>query len=156
LASKDATQRLVAYRALRRADHDVLAMATRMANDESAAVRCEVALTLRDLPADKSVDTLVKLARQFDGQDRAYLEALGLGSRGKEREVYAALSKTMGGPAETWTDIFAWIAWRLHSEEAVNDFKTRVLSAKLSNDQRKLMLTALAFVPSRLAAGAMM
>ncbi|MSU35724.1 MAG: c-type cytochrome [Pedosphaera sp.] len=155
LSSKDAAQRLIAYRALRAADHDVLAMARRMANDESAGVRREVAVTLRGVPVEKSVDTLVTLARGFDGRDRAYLEALGLGSRGKEQEVYAAVAKVMGGPAENWTDAFAWIAWRLHPEDAVNDFKTRVLSATLSNDQRKLMLTALAFVPSRLAAGAM-
>ncbi len=39
LESKDAAQRLVAYRALRRADHDVPAMAARMASDSDAAVR---------------------------------------------------------------------------------------------------------------------
>lgn len=155
LDSPDATQRLVAYRALRAANHDVLAMAQRMANDPSAAVRREVAVTLRDVPAEQSVDTLVKLARQFDGRDRSYLEAFGLGSHGKEREVFAAVAPTLGGPPESWTEAFAWIAWRLHPEDAVNDFKTRVFSSTLSNDQRKLMLTALAFVPSRQAAGAM-
>lgn len=155
LASKDAAQRLVAYRALRRADHDVLAMATKMANDESAAVRREVALTMRDLPADKSVPVLVTLARQFDGKDRAYLEALGLGSTGKEAVVYEAVSQAIGGPAESWSDAFAWIAWRLHTAASVNDLKARILNTKLSAEQRKLMLTALAFVPTRAAAGAM-
>ena len=156
LASKDPEQRLVAYRALRTADHDVLAMAAKMASDESAAVRREVALTMRDVPADQSVEILVKIARQFDGKDRAYLEALGLGSSGKEAEVYAAIAKVMGGKAESWSEAFAWIAWRLHPAEAVADLKTRVLSANLSEDQRKLMLTALAFVPTRAAAGAML
>ncbi len=155
LRSADATQRLVAYRALRRAEFNVLAMAQRMADDSSPAIRREVAVTLRDVPAAKSVPTLVKLARQFDGKDRTYLEAFGLGCQGKEREVYAALAKSLGGKAEGWTDAFAWLAWRLHPEEAVADFKTRVLSTKLSTDQRKLMLTALAFVPTRYAAGAM-
>ncbi|MDB6140534.1 MAG: hypothetical protein JWO94_3606 [Verrucomicrobiaceae bacterium] len=182
LASKDAGQRLVAYRALRRTqstvreapagiapaksdgkdriqlefyDYDVLGMATKMASDESAAVRREVALTMRDVPADKSVPVLVTLAKQFDGSDRAYLEALGLGSTGKEAEVYAAIAKAMGGPAESWSDAFAWIAWRLHAAAAVPDLKARVLSTKLSPEQRKLMLTALAFVPTREAAGAM-
>jgi putative membrane-bound dehydrogenase-like protein len=73
LESKDATRRLVAYRALRTANHDVLAMAVRMAGDESAAVRREVALTMRDMPAAQGTDILVKLAKQFDGRDRAYL-----------------------------------------------------------------------------------
>ncbi len=156
LDSKDATMRLVAYRALRTASHDVTAMATKMAGDESAAVRREVAFTMRDLPAAQSVGILVKLAQKFDGKDRAYLEALGLGSTHKEAEVYEAIAKAMGGPAESWSDAFAWIAWRLHPAQAASDFKTRILSPKLSAEQRKLMLTALAFVPTREAAGAML
>ncbi len=155
LGSKDEMLRLVAYRALRAADHDVLGLATKLAADPSAAVRREIALTMRDFPAAQSVPILVKLAQQFDGKDRAYLEALGLGSTHKEAEVYAALSKAMGGSADSWSDAFAWLAWRLHPAAAVSDFKARVLSPKLSNDQRKLMLTALAFVPTRAAAGAM-
>jgi len=169
LESKDATMRLVAYRALRTAnalrgrtramsisEHLTIVFAAKMAGDESAAVRREVALTMRDFPIAQSRDILVKLAQQFDGKDRAYLEAFGLGCTGKEAEVYAAISKTMGGSAESWSDAFARIAWRLHTAEAVPDFKARILSPALSADQRKLMLTALAFVPAREAAGAML
>ena len=184
LKSKEATMRLVAYRALRNASHttrevsagsrpqrrpdgatfhyfestevDVVTLATAMAGDDSAAVRREVALTMRDLPPVPGVDILAKLAMRFDGKDRAYLEAFGLGCTGKEAEVYAAISKTAGGPAESWGDAFAWLAWRLHPAAAVNDFKTRILNARLSDEQRKLMLTALAFVPAREAAGAML
>ncbi len=154
LVSKDPMQRLVAFRALRRTAHDTPALAAKMAGDESAAVRRDAALALRDVPAAQSVETLVKIARQFDGQDRSYLEAVGLGSEGKESAVYAALAKT-AGPAAAWSDIFAALAWRLHPPEAAADFKTRALSSTLSNDQRKLMLTALAFVRSREAASAM-
>ncbi len=155
LESKDETKRLVAYRALRCAKQDVLAMAARMASDKSPAVRREVALTLRDVPADKSLPLLVKIAKQFNGKDRAYLEAFGMGSEGKEDQVYAVVAKDMGGAPEKWSEAFAWIAWRLHPAAAVDGFKARALSAKLSNDQRKLMLTGLAFVKSREAAGAM-
>jgi putative membrane-bound dehydrogenase-like protein len=149
LESKDATQRLVAYRALRRANHNVLAMAAKMASDADAGVRREVAVTLRDVSAEKSVPILVKIAQQFDGKDRTYLDALGLGSEGKEAQVYAALKPT-------WDDAFAKLAWRLHPAEAVSDFKARALNDKLTPDQRKLMLTAIAFAPGREAAGAML
>ena len=155
LKSKNDTTRLVAYRALRTANHDVLAMAENMADDESAAVRREIALTMRDVSYEKSRTVLVRLARKFDGKDRAYLEAFGLGSSGKESEVFLAVWKTMANDAETWSDAFAWLAWRLHPAEAVSDFKTRILSPQLNLEQRKLMLTALAFVPTREAAGAM-
>ena len=118
-------------------------------------MRAEVALTLRDVPAEQSVPILAKVAAKFDGKDRSYLEAFGLGSVGKEKEVYSALAKTMGGPAASWSETFAWIAWRLHPAEAAADFKARALLPELSEDQRKLMLTALAFVKSREAAGHM-
>ena len=152
LDSKSEDQRLVSYRALRRANQDVLGMAGKMVSDSSAAVRREVALTLREVPAAQSLPLLVKLAAQFDGKDRAYLEALGLGAEGKEAELYAAVCKDK--PA-AWTEAEAWIAWRTHPAAAVEAFKTRALDTKLSEEQRKLMLTGLAFVKSREAAGAM-
>lgn len=166
LQSKDATQRLVAYRALRRANHDVLMMAIKMAGDSDAAVRREVAVTVRDMPATQCAPALVQLAHLFDGKDRAYLEALGLGSEGKESELFTVLTtghapgwKTFEALASqdsaTWSDAFAWIAWRLHPPEAVEAFKARALNDKLSKDQRQLMLTALAFTKSAEAAGAM-
>lgn len=155
LDSKDATTRLVAYRALRFVGHEVMAMASRMADDDSPAIRREVALTMRDLPAGESVAILTRLALSFDGKDRSYLEAFGLGSEGKEAEVYGAVAKKIGGSAADWSDAFAWIAWRLHPAAAATDFKTRALLSTLTEDQRKLMVTALAFVKSREAAGMM-
>lgn len=154
LDSPDPDKRLVAYRALRFVNHDVLAMAERMATDESAAVRREVAVTLREVPAEKSVPILVTLAKGFDGKDRSYLEAFGMGAEGKESEVYAALVGSFGDP-KRWSDASAGIAWRLHPPAAVDAFKARALSDSLDDDRRKQMVTALAFVQSREAAGAM-
>jgi putative heme-binding domain-containing protein len=111
---------------------------------------------MRSVAAEQSVPILLSIGSQFDGKDRAYLEAFGLGCTGKESEVYVALNKLIGGPAATWSDAFAWIAWRLHPAEAVSDLKSRALLGTLSDEQRKLMLTALAFVPSREAAGAVL
>jgi len=155
LNSKDDTLRLVAYRALRRANQSVPALAARMATDSSAAVRREVALTLRDVPLAQSQDILVRVAKGFDGRDRTYLEAFGTGCAGKESGMYQAVAKVMGGPAEQWSDAFAWIAWRLHPAEAVADFEARALSPRLTTAQRKLMMDALAFVKSPAAARAM-
>ncbi len=156
LKSKDPTQRLVAYRALRRAGEEPLALATKMAGDPSPAVRREVALHLRDVPADQSVELLTKIAAGFDGKDRAYLEALGLGSEGKESAVYAAISKTFAKNPLDWSQAAAWIAWRLHPAEALEALKTRATAATLSPEDRKLMLTAIAFSPRKEAAIAML
>ena len=72
------------------------------------------------------------------------------------KDRYAAVAKEFGGAKpEDWTEAFAGIAWRLHPPAAVSDFKARILSPTLSEDSRKRMLTGLAFVKSRQAAGAM-
>jgi putative membrane-bound dehydrogenase-like protein len=155
LQDADETKRLVAYRALRLVGHEVLAMAAAMAKDPSAAIRREVAVSLRDVAAADSLPILVSLAQGFDGQDRAYLEAFGLGAEGKEAAVYAALSQQFGADPLSWSDATAGLAWRLHPPAAVPAFKARALAANLSETQRKQMLTGLAFVKSREAAGAM-
>jgi putative heme-binding domain-containing protein len=154
-AGKDDTMRLVAYRALRRAGQEPLALAAQMTADSSPAIRREAALMLRDVPAGQSRDLLVKIARPFDGRDRAYLEAFGLGCEGKEREVYQALAAAQAGPPTQWPDSFARIAWRLSAPEAVAGFKARALAPSLDQTQRKLMVDALAFVKTPEAARAM-
>ena len=154
LKDKDDSKRLIAYRALRRANIEPVKMAAAMVGDASAGIRREVALTLRDVPAADSVATLVQVAKAFDGKDRAYLDALGIGSFGKEKEVYAALAKDAGAP-EAWSDGMGWIAWRLGAVESVAALKTRALSAKISNQQRKLAMDGLAFIQDKSAATAM-
>ena len=49
-----------------------------MADDPDAGVRRELVLAMRNLPTDQVGDSLRKLAAAWDGQDRWYLEALGL------------------------------------------------------------------------------
>ena len=117
-------------------------------------VRREIALSLRDVTAEQSLPHLVTIAKLFDGKDRAYLEAFGLGCTGKEAKVYDALRKEMTTAPDAWTDAFAWIAWRLHPPQAVADQKTRALSG-ISQEQSKLSLTALGFTRSAAAATAM-
>ena len=155
LKSKDDQKRLVAYRALRRANQDVLNMAGRMAGDKSAAVRREVALTMRDVPLAQSRDILVQLARTFDGQDRTYLEAFGTGCQGKESEIYRALVPAQGKSPEKWSEAFAWLAWRLGAPDSVRDLQTRAASTNLSQAQRKLMVDAIAFIKAPEAATSM-
>ncbi len=155
LDSPEPRTRLVACRALRAAGGDVLKLAAKMASDPAPMVRREIALSLRDVPVGSSIPHLVTIAKQFDGKDRAYLEAFGLGCTGKEAAVYDALRKEMTTAPDEWSDSFAWLAWRLHPPQAVADQKARALSGKVSPDQSKLSLTALGFTRSAAAATAM-
>ncbi len=156
LSAKDPRQRLVALRALRAAGFNTMKLAEKMVKDPAPMVRREVALMLRDVPSAASVSLLAQIAAQFDGKDRAYLEALGLGSTNKEAAVYEAARNMMKqGAGDQWSDAFAWIAWRLHPNQAVADLKLRALAASTSPEQSKLMLTALGFNASPTASGAM-
>jgi putative membrane-bound dehydrogenase-like protein len=155
LASTDDTRRLVAFRALRAADRDVFALCQSMAKDKSAAVRREVAIALRDFKTPAAIATLVTIAQQFDGQDRAYLEAIGLASTDREAVVHAAIAKVMAKPALEWTPAYALLTWRLHPASAVRDVRARLLSGKLNDFELKRDLTTLAFTRSAEAAGTM-
>jgi putative membrane-bound dehydrogenase-like protein len=154
LKSKDERQRLVALRALRRAGEDPAKLARQLSKDDSTAVRRDVALSLRDVPLNQARGPLLNVARKFDGRDRHYLEAIGIGSSGKENGVYAALAKGAGDPVK-WSDANSWLAWRLQSPQAVDAFKVRATTASLPVAERKKMLTAIAFIPAKAAASAM-
>jgi putative membrane-bound dehydrogenase-like protein len=154
----DPALRIAAYRAMRRANLDVMPTAARLARDADAGVRREVALSLRDQPADRALDLLVELARGFDGADRSYLEALGTGATGKELALYERLRQALARRDDplAWPNTFARLAWRLHVPAAVADVSTRARSTKLSLADRRLALDTLAFIDDRAASKAML
>ncbi len=146
LESEKAEHRLVALRALRAANPDLIDMLGSLAHDESPAVRREVAVALRDVPLAQSKNILIELAKRYDGKDRSYLEAWGIGCTGKEAAIWDELKTIMQGDALDWSDKFAQLTWRLHPVRAVNDLQSRLLSQKLSKAERKLALDTLAFI----------
>jgi len=153
----DPAMRIAAYRAMRRANLDVLPVAVKLARDTDAGVRREVALSLRDQPADKALPILVDIARGFDGQDRSYLEALGTGATGKEPALYEQVRKALGVKDDplTWSPAFTWIVWRLHVPASVPDLTARAQSPKLSTADRTFAMDTLAFTNDDAAAKAM-
>ncbi len=162
LAHDSAAWRIAAIRSLARSGgpsevrrgHPIMNYADRLAIDKSPAVRREVATMLRDAPWSESREVIVKLADGYDGHDRWYLEALGTACEGKESEAYDAIV----GNADplTWDDRLAGIAWRLHPPQAVDALATRAGNESLSPDERLRMQVALAFIPTREAAEAML
>jgi putative membrane-bound dehydrogenase-like protein len=157
-AFTDPALRITAYRAMRRANLDVLPVAAKLARDADAGVRREVAVSLRDVPADTSLDILTDIARGFDGQDRSYLEALGTGATGKEPALYERLHRELGVKDDplSWSSQFTWIAWRLHVPAAVSDLNARAQSTTLSMADRRFAMDSLAFVKDPGASKAML
>jgi putative membrane-bound dehydrogenase-like protein len=157
LRNSDPQMRVAAFRALRRVNHKVLEHAKTLAVDSSPAVRREVALALRDVQFDGARDTLLALAKGYDGNDRTYLEAWGIGATGKEAQMYTALAATAPDrdPAK-WPASYANLIWRLTPPGAESAFAARANATSLPDAARVDAVTALGFMPTKASSDALL
>src|SRR5688572_12271460 len=89
---------------------DIPAISQSLLGDESMGLLREIALAMNYVPADKAVPILVKLAEKYDGKDRWYLEALGIGAQDKEQAFLDAWQKDQANaPAEVTKNL----VWRM-------------------------------------------
>ena len=157
LNSIERNQRLVAYRSLRRVGENMLTYAKKMAKDSDTGIRRDVALSLRSIPFEKSKGLFVDLAKGYDGKDKNYLEAIGLGAAGKENEVWKHLRISLGfSDSYEWTDAFSRITWRLWPSDAIADLVNRAQNIDLSIDQRKFAIESIAFIDHESAPDALL
>ncbi|MDF1839639.1 MAG: NPCBM/NEW2 domain-containing protein, partial [Planctomycetota bacterium] len=118
--------------------------------DPSALVRARAATRLEYVPWSACADMLIDFALQYDGEDRAYLESIGLGAQHKESELYLALLDRLD-PAKDRAHIRDF-AWRLHPPEAFALLKTEATQMSVDLKIRRKCLDAIAFMPERQAA----
>jgi putative membrane-bound dehydrogenase-like protein len=155
LAHTNPDIRITAFRTLKQARPDHVSMyAAKLAKDESPALRREVAISLRDVPLDKSQAILTDLLNGYDGKDRWYLEALGIALEGKEEALYPQLMANAGEPLH-WHEKTTNLVWRLHPASAVDALKIRANAAALPAYERKKAIVALGFIKDTKAALAM-
>jgi putative membrane-bound dehydrogenase-like protein len=148
--------RITAFRALRQAKPEqVLSYSTTLAKDASAAVRREVAVALRDIPLEKSQTIIDELVKGYDGEDRWYLEALGIALQGHESKYYPELIKNADNDPVKWDKKTTNLVWRLHPVASVDAWKKRANAIELSPEQRKQALVALGFIKDKSSAEAM-
>lgn len=83
-------------RLVRRLDLDVIPAVQAVVDDEDASVRREAAIALRFSKSDEMPGLWAKLAAKHDGQDRWYLEALGIGATLRWDECLESYIKTVG------------------------------------------------------------
>lgn len=111
MADPDVRLRLTALRVA--ALHGRLGDTYGLKEDRSPAVRRELAALLRDVPVAESAPILVALARQYNGEDRWYLEALGIGMDGKPVWPYLEKAFSADDPR------LLKLAWRLRAPESL-------------------------------------
>ncbi|MCL6261529.1 c-type cytochrome [Aquiflexum sp. TKW24L] len=81
---------IAGLRAARQLEMDFIPFGKQLAKSPNAQVRREVAIALRHNPSPEAPEIWAQLAKQHDGQDRWYLEALGIGAEGQWDTYYAA------------------------------------------------------------------
>lgn len=82
LGSNDDLMRSLAVRVLRRHGAMYEQHLLSLVHDPSTEVRRELMLAIRDLRSPEADAALIALARQWDGEDRYYLETIGIAARG--------------------------------------------------------------------------
>jgi hypothetical protein len=127
LKDKNEDIRCAALRELRSGNMDATAAVKQLAHDSSAAVRRECALSLRHSKSSEAPALWTELAKQYDGKDRWYLEALGIGADKNEDAFFDAWLASVGdkwnsGPNRD-------IVWRSRAK------KTPGLLAKIVTDK---------------------
>jgi putative membrane-bound dehydrogenase-like protein len=123
LADKDANIRITGIRIARSLKKDILPVATKLVKDPSTQVRRDVIIALRGNKSAEAARLWTDLALQYDGKDRWYLEALGIGA------------------AETWDQYFT--AWQQQVGDEWSKGKNRDIVWRSRSKHSIPMLTAL-------------
>lgn len=138
---------VVAWRALRLVDPGkVLGRGYVLAREDSAAIRREVALSLRDASYRECHKILIKLFEGYDGANRWYLEALGVAATNKEKETYLGIVRPMVATTahSEWNATAKNLAWRLHTPEAIEDLHKVIQAQKPKLDEFRHLVMAYA------------
>ncbi|GAB4030374.1 PVC-type heme-binding CxxCH protein [Spirosoma gilvum] len=127
LKSPNPDLRITGLRAARERKMDFIPYVKQLANDPDAQVRRECILALRRSTSPDAPALWAQLASQYDGNDRWYLEALGIGADGNWDSYYTAwLKQVKGDPIANAAG--RDIVWRARTKESVP------LLAKLAGD----------------------
>lgn len=119
-------------------------LATSWVKDENPQVRRELAIALRHIQDPQADVMWAQLAQQHNGQDRWYLEALGIGADGlwnSRLNAYLALSVNSSSAA------FQDVIWRARTENAL-PYIFAELKSNQTLSQKLRYFRALDFIPS--------
>lgn len=118
IKEEDANLRITAIRAARELNADVIGVVTALAYDKDEQVRRECLLALHHNTSPQAPALWSTLAREYDGTDRWYLEALGISADRQWDSFFKAwLAKTNNNPLQTQAD--KDIVWRARTDEAI-------------------------------------
>ena len=125
------------------------------AGEESAHVRREMLLALRDAPAEGAKPDILALAHFYDGTDRFYLEAIGIavGRDQKRREVILAdFEKEFPG----WDEKIANLVWELRPPQMLAKVEKRLSDGTGTVPERLQLVDIIAGAPEAHGGGVLL
>jgi len=144
LADKNPDIRIAGLRLARSLKLNTIPYVKQLAKDESAAVRRECAVALRHSQSPEAPKLWVALAEQYDGRDRWYIEALGIGADKNENAFFEAWLSEVG---DKWnTPAGRDILWRSRSTKAPALMAKVVTDKNTSPAEKERFLRALDFI----------
>ncbi|HLN32947.1 MAG TPA: PVC-type heme-binding CxxCH protein [Gemmataceae bacterium] len=112
-------------------------------NDPSPAVRREALLLLRNEPADKAKPAIYRLARGYDGQDRFYLEAIGI-AVGQDKVRRESILSNFEEEFPQWDEKTAKLIWEFRPPKVLPRLVERVTDKNLPISQRSQIVGIIA------------
>jgi putative membrane-bound dehydrogenase-like protein len=136
--------RITGLRIARALKLDLIAIVKELANDGSAQVRRECAIALRQNASPEAPGLWAQLAVQYDGKDRWYLEALGVGA---DRQWDTFLAAWQAAAGEKWnTPAGRDIVWRSRSRKTPALLVKIITSGNLTAQDREHYFRSLDFI----------
>ena len=115
-----------------------------LSNDPSPEVRRECLVTLRHLQAPQKAELWAKLADQYDGKDRWYLEALGIGAGNDWDACMKAYVPTEGPGKMVWLEVF----WRSRAKHTPSLLAEIIVDRTVPASECPRYLRAFDFLPA--------
>ena len=142
---EDANIRIVSLRLARQLSGvDQIRVADRLANDPSSAVRRECSIAVRHHRSDAAAEIWARLAKQHDGKDRWYLEALGIGADKQWDRFLAAWMKAVD---DDWnTPAGRQLIWRSRASTTAKWLVRAIAEKKVDGDEMLRYFRSLDFV----------
>jgi hypothetical protein len=109
--------RIAAIRAARQLDIDISKVVKALYDDPEPSVRRECMIALRNSNWEETTQLLCHLALQYDGKDRWYLEALGIGAEGQWDDFLTRLFSN-DNKIKLSKEARADIIWRSRGEQS--------------------------------------
>jgi putative heme-binding domain-containing protein len=106
--------------------------------------RREILLLLRDVSPEKALPWIIEAAKQYDGKDRFYLEAIGIAVGHHDQKRREIILADFEKHFPEWNDKVADLVWELRPPSVMATLPKRLTDAKLTPAQRARMVDILA------------